>query len=119
MPYLGYAISKLGHKTSEGRTDKDPHSHINVGVSGCSDHHAKAVVSTEVGPLVGHVSEGKIAIMQAGGSLAGGSSNSGPVPDATSRAMQRLKDMYARNTSAHQRSQNREPQGVKQLLQVG
>lgn len=56
--------------------------------------------------------------MQAGGSWAGGAAGSGPVPDSTSRAMQRLKDMYARNVSVHQHSQAPEPQGVKQLLQV-
>ena len=58
------------------------------------------------------------AVEQAGGSWAGGAAGAGVAPDSTSRAMQRLKDMYARNASAHQRNQAREPQGVKQLLQV-
>ena len=58
------------------------------------------------------------AAVQAGGSWQGGAVGSGPVPDSTSRAMQRLKDMYARNASVHQHSQAPEPQGVKQLLQV-
>ena len=32
--------------------------------------------------------------------------------------MQRLKDMYARNASMHERDRPIQPQGVKQLLQV-
>ena len=32
--------------------------------------------------------------------------------------MQRLKDMYARNASMHERDRPPQPQGVKQLLQV-
>ena len=32
--------------------------------------------------------------------------------------MQRLKDMYARNTSTHEQDRPPQPQGVKQLLQV-
>ena len=38
--------------------------------------------------------------------------------DTSSRAMQRLKDMYARNASMHERDRPIQPQGVKQLLQV-
>lgn len=38
--------------------------------------------------------------------------------DTSSRAMQRLKDMYARNLPTHECDRPPQPQGVKQLLQV-
>ena len=38
--------------------------------------------------------------------------------DNSSRAMQRLKDMYARNLPTHENDRPSQPQGVKQLLQV-
>ena len=38
--------------------------------------------------------------------------------DNSSRAMQRLKDMYARNLPSHENDRPPQPQGVKQLLQV-
>lgn len=65
-----------------------------------------------------HMASAAMLFVQAGGSWAGGAVGSGAASDSTSRAMQRLKDMYARNASAHQRNQAPEPQGVKQLLQV-
>ncbi len=53
---------------------------------------------------------------QAGANWPGSPMASGA--DSSSRAMQRLKDMYARNTSMHERDRPAQPQGVKQLLQV-
>ena len=49
---------------------------------------------------------------------AGGWPGSPAVGDNSSRAMQRLKDMYARNTPMHEQDRPPQPQGVKQLLQV-
>ena len=49
---------------------------------------------------------------------AGGWPGSPTAADSSSRAMQRLKDMYARNASVHERDRATQPQGVKQLLQV-
>ncbi len=53
---------------------------------------------------------------QAGAAWPGSPMASGA--DSSSRAMQRLKDMYARNTPMHERDRPAQPQGVKQLLQV-
>lgn len=51
---------------------------------------------------------------QAAGGWAGSPSGAGN----SSRAMQRLKDMYARNSPSHECDRAPQPQGVKQLLQV-
>lgn len=49
---------------------------------------------------------------------AGGRAGSPTGADNSSRAMQRLKDMYARNSPTHEHDRAPQPQGVKQLLQV-
>lgn len=59
-----------------------------------------------------------LAALQPKIKAAGGRAGSPTGADNSSRAMQRLKDMYARNSPTHEHDRAPQPQGVKQLLQA-